>query len=178
MPGYNFAWTNFPPGLLRELARYLGLDLADPAVALRQRYGARPTEDFIRLARPVLERTWLARDPTALAAVVKSLWRPTTRDGYLVPSGRQRQLDWLASRKSTVRLCGVLLDQFTASGERTTEGMLLSAPDKPDVGGVTPRPAPGGEPRQLVTHSRHVKEAVQVASRGQPKSRVTVMPAA
>jgi hypothetical protein len=118
MPGYNFAWTNFPPGLLRELARYLGLDLADPAVALRQRYGARPTEDFIRLARPVLERTWLARDPTALAAVVKSLWRPTTRDGYLVPSGRQRQLDWLASRSAMRGPAGPVHRQWRAHHRR------------------------------------------------------------
>jgi hypothetical protein len=117
VPRYKFAWTNLPPRLLKQLARQLNLSAADPAKALQQTYGARPTEEFVHQARPVLQSCWLAQDPGALAVVVNNLWRPDTPGGYLPPSGRQSQLDWLASRNSTARLCQVVLEQFIAAGE-------------------------------------------------------------
>jgi hypothetical protein len=119
VPRYKFAWTNLPPALLKGLVRYLALDGSDPGEALRAEYGARPTEDFVRAARSILEERWLARDPEALGAVVKDLWRPSSRDGYRLPSSPEDQLDWLAGRNSTSRLLEVLLAHFIAAGERT-----------------------------------------------------------
>jgi hypothetical protein len=45
---YKFAWTNLSPGLLRGLARDLGLDTSDPVRALDAEYGAVPSEDLGR----------------------------------------------------------------------------------------------------------------------------------
>ena len=119
MPRYKFAWTNLSSALLKGLVRDLALDGSDSAEALRAEYGARPTENFVRAARSVLEERWLAHDPAALAAVVKDLWRPSSRDGYRLPSTRRDQLNWLTGRNSTSRLLEVLLDHFIAAGERT-----------------------------------------------------------
>ncbi len=81
MPRYKFAWTNLPGALLMGLVRDLGLDRADPAESLRTAYGARPDEDFVRDAWPVLLDRWLARNSAARAAVVDGLWgsRPRRR---------------------------------------------------------------------------------------------------
>jgi hypothetical protein len=93
MPRYKFAWSNLPSRLLKELSTHLDVDPAYPSLVLRRRYGTRPREEFIRLARPVLEGPWLAQVPTALDTIVNGLWHPGGRDGYLRPSGRQRQLE-------------------------------------------------------------------------------------
>jgi hypothetical protein len=114
---YKFAWTNLPPRLLTALARHLNLSPAHPARALQEMYGAQPTEEFVYQARPVLVSCWLAQHPAAVAAVIKNLWCPDTPDFYPPPSGRQSQLDWLASQRSTPRFREVLLEQFTATGQ-------------------------------------------------------------
>ncbi len=131
MPDHKFAWTNLSQQLLKGLARYLGLNRADPTIALQGKYGARPMEDFVRDARPVLEDKWLAQDHESLTAVVEDLWR-RNRDGYRLPSTRQQRLDWLSSRNTTARLCAVMLEQFLATGERTAQGDAVSS-NKPDV---------------------------------------------
>ena len=57
MPRYKFKWSNLLPSLLEALCRDLP-DVDDyddnPAGALREAYGARPDEEFIREAWPTL----------------------------------------------------------------------------------------------------------------------------
>jgi len=178
VPRYKFAWTNLSPRLLEDLARHLGLDPADSPIALQQRFSARPTDEFVRLTRPALERTWLARDPAALAAVVRGLWRPSTRDGYLPPSDRQSQLDWLASRNSTARLREVVLAQFIATGERNPDRSPPPAPRGPDPVAGEAGKLRDHKPIGSVTRSRPVKEEPTVAPRGRPRGRVTSSPPA
>src|SRR6266545_3418702 len=61
MPRYRFSWDNLPPGLLRQLGS--GLRLRPPVdQALRERYGARPEQDFVRDAWPTLIKAWLETD--------------------------------------------------------------------------------------------------------------------
>ena len=133
MPAYRFAWANLPEPLLKALARDLRLDARDPASALERAYGALPTEDFVCAARPVLEDRWLGRDLVALGSVVKALWRPGSGH-YKLPATRQAQLDWLASRNTTARLCQVFVEQLLAAGERTAS--TPSSSSAPEV--VTP----------------------------------------
>ena len=47
MPRYKFAWSNLPASLLEHLRLSLGLPGPDAVTALRDLYGARPTEDFL-----------------------------------------------------------------------------------------------------------------------------------
>ncbi len=68
MPG--FSWENLPADLLRALARHVGIGGRDLPADLRRLYGARPTIEFVREARGVLQDRWLARDRSALSAVV------------------------------------------------------------------------------------------------------------
>jgi hypothetical protein len=126
MPRYKFAWTNLPQKLLKQLAGPLGLDLVDPALALRPEYANRPDEEFVRLARPVLQEPGLARDPAALEAVVMRLWLPTIRGGCLLPSGRQRQREWPTSRKSTARVCNAANEPPESHGRRNSAVVALA----------------------------------------------------
>src|SRR6266498_4608733 len=72
MPRYRFSWDNLPPGLLRQLGS--GLRLRPPVdQALRERYGARPEQDFVRDAWPTLIKAWLETDDESRELVVAEL---------------------------------------------------------------------------------------------------------
>ena len=130
MPRYKFDWSNLPVGLLVKLARSFDLEGADLSLALRGAFGARPREDFVREARPVLEEAWLAHDPEALAQVVHALWRPS-RDGYVVPVDVREQLEWLAERNTTEHLCRAVLAELVKAGEHPPP--LFHVPREPKV---------------------------------------------
>jgi superfamily II DNA or RNA helicase len=146
VPRYKFDWSNLPVGLLVKLARFFELDGADLPSALREAFGARPREDFVREARPVLEEAWLAHDPGALAEVVHALWRPS-RDGYVVPVDVRGQMEWLAERNTTGHLCQVVLAELVKAGEHPPP--LFRMPVEPKVLPVSP--ANGGRDHQPET---------------------------
>lgn len=110
---------NLPAGLLRELARDLGLGGLDPAEAVGVQYGAFPTADLVLDAWDTLREHWLARDRKALAGVVNELWRPGQANGYLRPTDYGEQLDWLRRRNNTPRLRSVVLSELIATGEQS-----------------------------------------------------------
>ncbi|MDA8301937.1 MAG: hypothetical protein M0005_10425, partial [Actinomycetota bacterium] len=143
MPRYKFDWSNLPVGVLVKLARFFELDGGDLSSALREAFGARPREDFVRKARPVLEEAWLADEPEALAEVVHALWRPS-RDGYVVPVDVREQLEWLAERNTTDHLCQVVLAELVKAGEHPPP--LFRMPVEPKV--VSHPPANGYGERQ------------------------------
>ena len=132
MPRYKFAWTNLSPAVLKGLMRDLRLDGADAAEALRATYGARPTEGFVSDAWDSIRERWLAREPEVLDAVVRDLWRPNSRDGYLLPSTAKRQLEWLRKRNNAPRLRQIVLERVIAAGGR---------------------PAPASGPRRETSHT-------------------------
>lgn len=145
----EFTWANLPAPLLKALARHLDLEQAEPAASLDRAYGTQPTEDFVREARAVLEDRWLARDLVALGSVVGILWRPGSRDGYKLPSTRQAQLDWLRARKTTGRLCEVVLAQLLLAGQKNGTAFLSgSLPEPADVEVTAERPEPTGPRRR------------------------------
>lgn len=129
MPRYKFAWANLPPALLAALAREWGLpSKGDTADALREAYGARPGEDFVRDAWDVLRDHWLARDPVALRAVVDGLWQPGPRNGYLSPVTQKARLEWVRKRNNSPRLREVVLEQFISAGEARHAEASSAAP--------------------------------------------------
>ncbi len=73
MPRYRFNWENVPLETLSQLANAVGLSTADLPGAMRARYGARPTVDFVREQWPTLRDGWMAGDP--IGATSKSIKR-------------------------------------------------------------------------------------------------------
>lgn len=133
MPRYRFRWEQLPSTLRRRLARDLDLD-GDPPIALRKAYGARPGEDFVRDAWPILRDEWLAKDGTARRSVVAQLRDRKLGDPELPVNNRQAQLRYVASCRNSSTLRQVILEQFRLVG---------SAPDpQADEPGTTHAAAP------------------------------------
>jgi len=115
VPRYRFRWEQLPSRLTRRLARDLQLD-GEPPVALRKAYGARPGEDFVRDAWPLLRDEWLAKDGPARRSVVTLLRERRLGDTTLPVRNQQEQRDYLASCRNSSALRQVVLEQFRASG--------------------------------------------------------------
>ena len=59
---YQFSWEALPPGLLRQIAWQLGLDMDHPAKAIEARYGNEPTAEMVGKCANALVDRWLLDD--------------------------------------------------------------------------------------------------------------------
>jgi hypothetical protein len=100
------------------LARQARIGAADVPADLRHLSGERLTAEFVREARAVLQDRWLARDRSALSAVVDALWKPGGKNGHRRLFEPEEQLAWLEVRNTTTRLCEVLLEHFIVLGSK------------------------------------------------------------
>jgi len=136
VPRYRFRWEQLPSVLTRRLARELQLD-GEPAAALRTSYGARPDEDFVRDAWPVLRAEWLAKDGPARRSVVAQLRERRLGDPDLPVNNRQGQLRYLASCRNSSTLRQVVLEGFRAFGSgpdmQAGEHSTISIEDATDL---------------------------------------------
>ncbi|MGI8722650.1 MAG: T3SS (YopN, CesT) and YbjN peptide-binding chaperone 1 [Geodermatophilaceae bacterium] len=128
VPRYRFGWEQLPSVLTRRLARELQLE-GEPAAALRTSYGARPGEDFIRDAWPILRDEWLAKDGPARRSVVTLLRERRLGDTTLPVRNRKEQRDYLASCRNSSALRQVVLEQFRASGSVPETNVGTGEPD-------------------------------------------------
>ena len=111
-------WTNLPPAVLRALRRDLTIgynDAANPADALREIYGARPDEEFIREAWPTLLRSWLPTASEPREQIVQAL-QEAHHDRAAV-QGRGAQLAYLENLRNAKRLREIVWEAFVAAGE-------------------------------------------------------------
>ncbi len=116
MPRYRFSWDNLPSGLLHQLGSDLRLR---PPVdqALRERYGARPEQDFVRDAWPTLIRAWLETDDESRELVVDEL-RARGLGKVRGPAvSAAAQLYYLQSCRNSSALREAVAAIFTAFGE-------------------------------------------------------------
>lgn len=113
MPRYRFSWENLDAALLRNLCAHLDLDPDDPPRELKAEFGARPKEEFVDRAWPVLRDFWLASDRQARRAVVASL-----RERGLGASAVPDEMEFLRSCRNTIGLRRVVLPEFITVGER------------------------------------------------------------
>lgn len=116
MPRYRFKWANLSPALLKVLCRDLLGDLqSNPADALARNYGARPREDFVRTAWPILRESWLRVSKESRDWVVETLRQirhepePLTR--------RDDQMDYLRNLRNSANLRRIVLQELVAAGE-------------------------------------------------------------
>ena len=135
MPKYRFAWTNFPPPLLKELADGLAID-GDPAVGLRQLFGARPKTAFIQEAWPILLEYWLPSDAVSRQFLAEELGSLGLGRVEIDIGRKQGQLAYLASCRNAVTLRKKVLTVFLVAGE--PEPLVLS--EAPAVAETIPDP--------------------------------------
>ena len=116
MPRYRFSWDNLPPGLLRQLGSDLRLR---PPVdqALRERYGARPEQDFVRDAWPSLIKAWLETDDESRELVVDELQARGLGKARAPAVSAASQLYYLRSCRNSSALREAVAAIFTAFGE-------------------------------------------------------------
>ena len=116
MPRYRFSWDNLPPGLLRQLGSDLRLR---PPVdqALRERYGARPEQDFVRDAWPTLIKAWLETDDESRELVVDKLQARGLGKARAPAVSAASQLYYLRSCRNSSALREAVAAIFTAFGE-------------------------------------------------------------
>jgi hypothetical protein len=116
MPRYRFSWDNLPPGLLRQLGSDLRLR---PPVdqALRERYGARPEQDFVRDAWPTLIKAWLETDDESRELVVDELQARGLGKARAPAVSAASQLYYLRSCRNSGALREAVAAIFTAFGE-------------------------------------------------------------
>lgn len=118
LPRYKFKWSNLGPSILLALSRDLldedDLD-GDPAAALQAAYGARPTEEFIRVAWPTLLESWLRTTRESREWVVNALRETRGQKGRV--SGRGAQMEFLRSLNNSKNLREIVWTEFIAAGE-------------------------------------------------------------
>ncbi len=176
MPRYKFKWSNLPPSLLDALCRDL-LDLdngdEDPAGALREAYGARPDEEFIRQAWPTLLKTWLPTATEARTRIVHAL-QEAHHEKALV-KGRGAQLAYLKDLRNAKRLREIVWEELVTAGEleQTSERDRHEAAEKePSQSQVKRHEATAGCGKPAAeTDSDTSKEDAKTQDR-QPENRV------
>jgi len=109
VPRYRFKWTNLSPALLKVLCRdLLGENLqSNPADALARKYGARPREDFVRAAWPILRESWLRVSKESRDWVVEALRQIRNEPEPL--TRRDTQMDYLRNLRNSANLRLIVL---------------------------------------------------------------------
>jgi len=120
MPRFRFSWTNFTPDLLKAIAGSLSLS-GDPAESLKSRYGARPKEEFIKDAWPVLLSTWLGTEPDTCSKLASSL-----RKRGLGQTDLSDDCAFLQSCRNTQSLRQEALFAFLQRGEQSQSAISSS----------------------------------------------------
>jgi Putative bacterial sensory transduction regulator len=118
MPRYRFAWSNFPPQLLKKLGAALALD-GDPANALRRRFGARPKPAFVQETWPTLLEAWLPTDSSSRQFVAEELHALGLGRPEMSIRSKQGQMDYLRSCRNAPSLREYVLAAFLVAGETT-----------------------------------------------------------
>lgn len=143
MPRYRFRWEQLPGRLTRRLASDLQLD-GEPGTALRKAYGARPGEDFVRDAWPLLRDEWLAKDGPARRSVVTELRERRLGNPDLPVGNKQEQMEYLRSCRNSSTLRQVVLEEFRAAGSTADPEVDVAATESAAVPPDQTTVRPGG----------------------------------
>jgi type I restriction enzyme M protein len=119
VPRFKFRWENVPSTVLAALTVDQDVLVEAAPVALRDWYGARPKEEFVRENWDLLRESWLSSDSVARKALVEQLWNLGVGEGEKFPKSKTAELDYLRSCRNAKRLREVVLDMFIDLGERT-----------------------------------------------------------
>lgn len=173
MPRYKFRWENLPVDLQQAIIETSGVDTLDQ---VRQKWGARPGEPFVRSELHLLIRTWLANDDAARRSVVAKLRDRQLGKFKSRPRSVGGELEYVETCNNSKALRAVLLDEFRMLGEHTPGGAA-------DTGGTATPAYRGwrlisttGEPPPFAPH-RHQVDAWSALDSARPiKGGLLVLP--
>lgn len=142
MPKYRFRWSFLPSTLVHELWEELIEGGDDAVVALTQVYGARPKEDFIRDAWPILLERWLAHNAESRDKVIRALRELRREEAHI--TNRRAQMEYLRSLRNGKNLRAIVLREFIGLGEMSDDGAVGR---RPPTHGYKPRARKPSSPR-------------------------------
>jgi len=134
MPKYRFQWANLPDdilGLLVEDDEFpdKAVPPEEAAEVLRETFGARPDEEFVRECWELLRDHWLASDDDARKVVVEELWERGVGAGTRAPTSRGAEMRFLGSCRNARGLRQIVLNEFIKLGEN--EQVATTEPSNP-----------------------------------------------
>lgn len=138
----GFDWSALPGGLLRQLRDELGIEDADVARALADRYGPAPTERFVKETWTALRDAWIAKDPVVRRSVVSAL--RAIGLGSATGAGRSAlaEVTYLRSCRNARSLRAVVLAHLLALGSEPAAPVRARPERRPEVpAAVTELPA-------------------------------------
>ncbi len=114
----RFDWSALPSALLRQLRDDLGIEDADVARALARRFGARPTEIFVKETWKALRERWIAKDPAARRAVVSALRARGLGSSSIAGSSARAEVAYLRTCRNGPSLRAIVLPHLLALGRQ------------------------------------------------------------
>ncbi len=132
----RFDWSALPSGLLGQLKDDFGIEGGDVARALARRFGAAPTETFVKEAWTALRDRWVAKDPVLRRSVVSALRARGLGSASIGGASAKAEVAYLRSCRNSPSLRAIVLPHLLALGRQA-----------PSVG---PRAAPAHPPRAKI----------------------------
>ena len=117
----RFDWSALPAGLRKELADDLKIPGDDVARGLATRFGAEPTEDFVKEAWTALRDRWIARDPAVRRSVVSALRERGLGAKSTTGGIAAAEVAYLRSCRNTPGLRAIVLSHLLVLGQPSTD---------------------------------------------------------
>ena len=138
----GFDWSALPGGLLRQLRDELGIEDADVARALADRYGPAPTERFVKETWTALRDAWIAKDPVVRRSVVSALRAIGLGSATVAGRSALAEVTYLRSCRNARSLRAVVLAHLLALGSEPAAPVRARPERRPEVpAAVTELPA-------------------------------------
>jgi len=123
MPTYRFCWDAFSPETVHELAKRLGFQgpVSEAARTYLAAHVVRPNDDFVKLTKQDLERTWL-RDYPGSIEIVRRLQESSIGPGGAEPSNQADAVRYIEKCRNSKRIRGLLVDALRRFGDDDGKG--------------------------------------------------------
>jgi type I restriction enzyme M protein len=152
VPRFKFRWENVPSTVLAALTVDQDVSVEAAPVALRDWYGARPKEEFVRENWDLLRESWLSSDSVARKALVEQLWNLGVGEGEEFPKNKTTELAYLRSCRNAKRLREAVLDIFVDLGARA-QATVPAVKASIGISSDGKRSGEGGKAQELSLHS-------------------------
>jgi hypothetical protein len=123
MPTYRFSWDAFSPETVHALARRVGYQGAsgEAARAHLSAHALRPDDDFVKLTKADLERTWLREYPGSIE-IVRRLQEANIGPRGAEPCNQEDAVRYFEKCRNSKRLRGLIVDAMRRFGDEDNKG--------------------------------------------------------
>lgn len=112
----RFDWSALPAGLRRQLTEDFGVAGEDVGRSLAKRFGAEPSESFVKEAWPALRDEWIVKDPAIRRAVVTALRSRGLGSPTISGNSARAEAAYLRTCRNAPTLRAIVLSQLLAAG--------------------------------------------------------------